>query len=107
MTAELPPPGQSSGSPRVHANPEFWRRIAFTVLFGIACYVVLHFIFLLSFVNAVYALVAQKRSSDLENLSGNLTRYLSDAAAYVAWASDHRPWPFQSSTTDFAQSPKF
>ena len=99
MSAEQPSSSTSAQKP-AHANPDFWRRIVFMIVYAFASYVVLNVLFLFAVANAIYILITQKRLTDLESVSGNLTRYLAEAMAYVGWASDDKPWPFQSSGSE-------
>jgi dolichyl-phosphate-mannose--protein O-mannosyl transferase len=96
----VPPPG---GSPR---SAEAWRRILYMIGYSFIAYFVLIGIFLVAIGQAIHVLVTKRRLGELETLAHNMTRYLAEVVAFVAWVSDDKPFPAQSFTSDPAHSPK-
>ncbi len=94
--SDLPPPTTTPHRP-AWPGGDYWRRLLYMVGYAFIAYFVLIALFLVAIVQALHVLFTQNRSTEVENLARNMTRYLGDVIAFVSWASDEKPFPAQPS----------
>lgn len=102
MSSDLPSTTQPQGSP---GAAEAWRRILYMLGYAFISYFVLIGVFLVAIGQAIHVVVTRRRSGELETLARNMTRYLAEVVAFVAWVSDDKPFPAESFKGDQARSP--
>ncbi|MFO1186410.1 MAG: DUF4389 domain-containing protein [Alphaproteobacteria bacterium] len=102
MSSELPSTTQPQGSP---GNGEAWRRILYMLGYAFIAYFVLIGVFLVAIGQAIHVVVTRRRSTELESLARNMTRYLAEVMAFVGWVSDDKPFPADDFKSDRAHSP--
>lgn len=94
MPSDPPPPitQPHSWSP---PGAEYWRRLLYMIGYSFIGYFVLIGLFFVAIVQALFVLFSRHRSTDIEALARNMSRYLFDVMSFVSWANDEKPFPAQ------------
>ena len=73
-----------------------WLRILYMVLFGIIFFFVMHILFLVALVQAVFALLTGEPNKNLTDFGGKLSQYLNQMATFLTHNSEVKPFPFSA-----------
>jgi hypothetical protein len=75
-------------------KPNLVERLAYSLGFAVAAYVTLGLIFALAVAQFIMRALDSKPNEELSAFTRRLAKYLGGVAAFVALASDEKPFPF-------------
>ena len=96
FTAEPGGPQNPQPTPQIasDARPFPWKRLVYSLVFGLFFWVAAWFALILVVVQFVIVALERKPSEDLTRVLTGFGTYLRDVLAYMSFASDQKPFPF-------------
>lgn len=82
------------------SNRDAWLRLACIILFWLILGLAQGFLGFVTIIQSGFLLITGKHNPGLLELGATLSRYIGQVAEYLAFASDHRPFPFDEWPTD-------
>lgn len=76
------------------SNKNQWTRIIYMVLFAIILYLSMMVIWLVVFVQLLFALFTGKPNPDIADFAADLSQYVYRVVAFLTYTSEQRPFPF-------------
>ncbi len=76
------------------SNKNQWTRIIYMLLFAIILYLSMMVVWLVVFVQLLFALFTGKPNQDIADFAADLSRYVYRVVAFLTYTSEQRPFPF-------------
>ena len=77
-------------------NPPAWQRALYMVLFGLIAYVALLFVYFLSVVQFILAIINGQRNNNLRYFASRINTYLTQVLQFLSFEVDTVPFPFSA-----------
>lgn len=100
---DLPPTGSNTASDHSTSDGssdygaflvDMLVRVAFMLFFGLVSYVTFVVMIVMGIVQVIVALVTQDANKELQGFGRAAANYIKETMAYVAFATDEKPFPF-------------
>ena len=77
-------------------NPPAWQRALYMVLFGLIAYVTLFFVYFLSVVQFILAIINGQKNDNLRHFASRINAYLTQVLQFLSFEVDTVPFPFSA-----------
>jgi hypothetical protein len=76
------------------SNAEQWIRILYMFIFGFILYFVMMVMWVVVFIQAIFAVITGSTNEHLQPFSKDLSKYISDMVMFLTYNQESKPFPF-------------
>ncbi len=76
------------------SNAKQWIRILYMLIFGFILYFVMMVMWVVVFIQAIFAVITGSTNEHLQTFSKDLSKYISDMVMFLTYNLESKPFPF-------------